>query len=32
MFLKIHQVRKDGKEHIYHSLGESLRVSRSRVT
>ena len=32
MFLKTHRVRKDGKEHIYYSLGESLRVSRSRVT
>jgi transposase len=32
MFLKTHRVRKDGKEHIYYSLCESLRVSRSRVT
>lgn len=32
MFLKTHRVRKDGKEHIYYSLCESLRVSRARVT
>src|SRR5512139_2467144 len=32
MFLKTHRVRKDGKEHIYYSLCESLRVSRCRVT
>jgi hypothetical protein len=32
MFLKTHRVRKDGKEHIYYSLCESVRVSRSRVT
>ena len=32
MFLKTHRVRKDGKEHVYYSLCESLRVSRSRVT
>jgi transposase len=32
MFLKTHRVRKEGKEHVYYSLGESLRVSRSRVT
>jgi transposase len=32
MFLKTHRVHKDGKEHIYYSLCESLRVSRSRVT
>ncbi len=31
MFLKTHQVRKDGKHHIYYSLCESLRVSRKRV-
>ena len=31
MFLKTHRVRKDGKEHIYYSLCESLRVSRKRV-
>jgi transposase len=32
MFLKTHRVRKDGKEHIYYSLCESLRLSRARVT
>jgi len=32
MFLKTHRVRKDGKEHIYYSLCESLRVNRTRVT
>jgi transposase len=32
MFLKTHRIRKDGKEHVYYSLSESLRVSRSRVT
>jgi transposase len=32
MFLKTHRIRKDGKEHIYYSLCESLRVSRFRVT
>jgi transposase len=32
MFLKTHRVRKDGKLHIYYSVCESLRVSRSRVT
>jgi len=32
MFLKTHRVRKDGKEHVYYSLCESLRVNRSRVT
>src|SRR5205814_9458515 len=32
MFLKTHRVRKDGKEHIYYSLCERVRVSRSRVT
>jgi hypothetical protein len=32
MFLKTHRVRKDGKQHIYYSVCESLRVSRSRVT
>jgi transposase len=31
MFLKTHRVRKDGKAHVYYSLCESLRVSRSRV-
>jgi len=32
MFLKTHRIRKDGKEHVYYSLCESLRVSRWRVT
>src|SRR5207247_8657353 len=32
MFLKTHRIRKDGKEHVYYSLCESVRVSRSRVT
>jgi transposase len=32
MFLKTHRVRKDGKEHTYYSLCESLRVNRRRVT
>jgi transposase len=31
MFLKTHRVQKDGKEHLYYSLCESLRVSRKRV-
>jgi len=31
MFLKTHRIHKDGKEHVYYSLCESLRVSRSRV-
>jgi transposase len=31
VFLKTHRVRKDGKEHIYYSLCESLRVNRKRV-
>lgn len=31
MFLKTHCVRKHGKDHIYYSLCESLRVSRKRV-
>ena len=31
MFLKRHVVRKDGKEHVYYSLCESLRVSGRRV-
>lgn len=31
MFLKTHRLHKDGKEHVYYSLCESLRVSRSRV-
>src|SRR5437016_5427311 len=32
MFLKTHRIRKDGKEHVYYSLCESVRVRRSRVT
>jgi transposase len=32
MFLKRHVRRKDGKEHVYYSLTESTRVSRSRTT
>ncbi len=32
MFLKTHRRMKDGKEHIYYSLAESVRVSRSRVS
>jgi len=31
VFLKTHRVTKDGKEHLYFSLCESLRVSRKRV-
>lgn len=31
MFLKTHRVRKDGKQHVYFSLCESLRVSPRRV-
>ena len=31
MFLKRHQVRKDGKLHVYYSLSESIRVGRDRV-
>jgi hypothetical protein len=31
MFLKTHRIFKDGKEHRYYSLCESLRVSRRRV-
>ena len=31
MFLKTHRIFKDGKQHIYYSLCESLRVSRKRV-
>ncbi len=31
MFLKTHRIFKDGKEHVYFSLCESLRVSRKRV-
>ena len=31
MFLKTHRIFKDGKQHIYYSLCESLRVSRKGV-
>ena len=31
VFLKTHRIFKDGKEHRYYSLCESLRVSRRRV-
>lgn len=31
VFLKTHRIFKDGKEHCYYSLCESLRVSRRRV-
>ena len=31
MFLKTHRIFKDGKQHIYYSLCESLRVSGKRV-
>lgn len=31
MFLKRHVRKKDGKEHVYYSLTESTRVSRSRT-
>lgn len=31
MFLKRHQVRKDGKLHVYYSLSESVRVGRHRT-
>jgi hypothetical protein len=31
VFLKTHRIFKDGKQHIYYSLCESLRVSRKRV-
>jgi transposase len=31
MFLKAHKRCKDGKQHVYYSLTESLRVSRQRV-
>ena len=32
VFLKRHRLHKDGKEHIYYSVCESVRVSRRRVT
>lgn len=31
MFLKANRRHKDGKDHVYYTLNESLRVSRSRV-
>jgi transposase len=31
VYLKCHRRTKDGKSHVYYSLTESLRVSRSRV-
>ena len=31
MFLKRHRLHKDGKDHIYYSVCESVRVSRRRV-
>ena len=31
MFLKRHVRRKDGKEHVYYSLCESIRLSRNRT-
>jgi transposase len=31
VYLKCHRRRKDGKTHVYYSLTESLRVSRTRV-
>jgi transposase len=31
VFLKRHRLHKDGKEHIYYSVCESIRVSRRRV-
>ena len=31
VFLKTHRVSKDGKEHVYFSLCESLRLGRKRV-
>jgi transposase len=32
VFLKRHRLQKDGKEHVYYSICESVRVSRRRVT
>lgn len=32
MFLKRHVRRKSGKEHVYYSLCESIRLSRGRTT
>ena len=31
MFLKRHVRRKNGKEHVYYSLCESIRLSRNRT-
>jgi hypothetical protein len=31
VFLKRHVRRKNGKEHVYYSLSESIRVSRTRT-
>jgi transposase len=31
MYLKTHRRKKDGKEHVYYSLTESIRVSKNRV-
>jgi hypothetical protein len=31
VFLKRHVRRKDGKEHVYYSLCESIRLSRERT-
>ena len=31
MFLKRHVIHKDGKEHVYYSLCESVRLSAQRV-
>ena len=31
MYLKAHRRKKDGKEHVYYSLTESIRVSKDRV-
>jgi hypothetical protein len=31
VFLKRHVRRKDGKEHVYYSLCESIRLSRDRT-
>ncbi len=31
MYLKAHRRRKDGKQHVYYSVAESVRVGRKRV-
>ena len=31
MYLKTHRRKKDGKEHIYYSLTESVRINKRRV-